>query len=868
MSIILQELVDVDILYRLIHSKKLIKWDNEQKEKLLATKQAKAKPAREIDNILAIELEQQHINNSSKERDPQYYFTIKPIKQYMTSIDKNNNTVSIIYKVNGYGRFTNTTISGIPYSYTNMFHEIRNLSAYKFVYDIDIKNCHVSLIINICNLLHIKCTELKAFAKNRDKYITTILDKSSNKTNKKDIKAFLNKILYKWETNPTTNTTIGSSFNKIFGYQAPSWLIKLKQEMKNITLSIINNPKYVEIYKWKIQQLNSQYPPVSGTQTIYNKEGKILSIIIQDFERQILEHLYKIISDDNIIVRSLIHDGMHIDKQNISLEQLSIYLNKWITNVNLHFNFSYPLELINKPMDIDESFLETTIEFTNYYYHKQEFEKKYFKIKNPLMYRYNTSYTTSYNTSSIKAPIHEMPNDEHNTQQISEFYSYDRFMKHDELIKAEQDHQYPQFITKWLDDPYKRQYETLLFYPYNGSKSPLSPNVYNTFDGFSIIPHIKSIHQYQNLQLLSEQLQQQLRIEFADKSAILLNHLKKLGKDEQGYNFLCNWIAHIFQYPNKKTECCIVLKGKQGKGKNTLFNILKAIIGEKYCVETANIDHIYGKFAGCRADKLLVLLDEVEFRNTKEELGKIKTSITTDNFILEKKGIDGITYKSFENYIFASNNDLCIPIEESNRRFFVIDVNSINYGTDDEKKSYFNNIYHIIGNKASNIIPQYDILTAFYNYMLLIPDIQAYNFEKAITKYSKDARDITTKNPVDLFLEHLLYKEAENDFRETKYTKELGFGIRIKPINGISTLQAIYKQSYLFKEYNIYYKSISNKENTMHNNMFSRELTRDRDYITDIKTEGYNMIIIDIEKWKNAFNFIQNIHEEQEIIDF
>ena len=152
--------------------------------------------------------------------------------------------------------------------------------------------------------------------------------------------------------------------------------------------------------------------------------------------------------------------------------------------------------------------------------------------------------------------------------------------------------------------------------------------------------------------------------------------------------------------------------------------------------------------------------------------------------------------------------------------------------------------------------------------MLLIPDIQAYNFEKAITKYSKDARDITTKNPVDLFLEHLLYKEAENDFRETKYTKELGFGIRIKPINGISTLQAIYKQSYLFKEYNIYYKSISNKENTMHNNMFSRELTRDRDYITDIKTEGYNMIIIDIEKWKNAFNFIQNIHEEQEIIDF
>jgi energy-coupling factor transporter ATP-binding protein EcfA2 len=825
-------------MYRLIYSRKLIEWDIEQRNKLLEAK--KTKTNKDVETIISNKINTQHEKN--KEQDPRYYFTIKPLQQYLESVDLSNSSVQVEYTVSEYGRFKNKTIQGIPYSYTNMFHQVRNLSTAEYVYDIDIKNCHATLLLNICNELNITCPELGDFCNNRNDYITDIVKETN--ISKQDIKSFLNKILYKWVDNDITE-----SFRNQFGILPPKWLTKLKQEISHNTISIINNPKYDKIKEWKLNILSHQ-------KKTYNKEGKILSIIIQDLERQILTYLYEIIINDGIIVSTLIHDGMHINKftnQNVFITPsiLESKLNTWITQVNNYYKFSYPLELINKPMDIDNSYLETTSDFSVYYHHKKKFEKTFFKIKSPLMYRYNTTYKITLSAKYNGIAPTKLPNNEDTRATISEFYSYDRFVKHDELIKAEQDHQYKDFIKKWLEDPYKRQYDTLIFYPYSDRISGLSNNIYNTFDGFEIIKYIDPI---QNKSMTDEQPDiKQLQDKFANKCNILLNHIRKLGKDNNGFNFLCNWIAHILQYPEIKTGCCIVLKGKQGKGKNTLYNILKAIIGEKYCVETANIEHIYGKFAGCRADKLLVLLDEVEFRNTKDELGKIKTSITTDNFILEKKGIDGITYRSYENYIFASNNDLCIPIEESNRRFFVIDVNDIDYGDNDEIKTYFNNIYKIIGDNTHK--PDYATLIAFYNYMILMQNVNEYDFRKAIIIFSKDALNITIRNPVDTFLEQLLYKEAEKDFEEIKYTKETGYGIRKKKINDIDILQCIYKQTYLYKRYNEFYKTISNKECNIHNNMFSRELTKDRQYISDAKIDGFNIIIINVDEWKEAYDF-------------
>ena len=166
------------------------------------------------------------------------------------------------------------------------------------------------------------------------------------------------------------------------------------------------------------------------------------------------------------------------------------------------------------------------------------------------------------------------------------------------------------------------------------------------------------------------------------------------------------------------------------------------------------------------------------------------------------------------------------------------------------------------------INPQYDILEAFYKYMLLIEDVDKYDFRKAIIDFSKDAKSITTKNPVDTFLEQLLYKESENNFEIRKFSKEIGNGIRNKIINNKEYLQAIYKQSYLFKEYNSFYRSISNKESNLHNNMFSREITKDKEYIKDIKTEGINVFIIDIEEWKLSYNFKKSILDEDGEIFF
>jgi len=143
----------------------------------------------------------------------------------------------------------------------------------------------------------------------------------------------------------------------------------------------------------------------------------------------------------------------------------------------------------------------------------------------------------------------------------------------------------------------------------------------------------------------------------------------------------------------------------------------------------------------------------------------MKTAITSDTMNIEPKGINAFEYDSYENYLGASNNDIPVELTKENRRIRIFETDQCNYGTSDEKKIFFDNLYKIIGDEDNE--PNYKVLRCFYEYMLN-HDLNNYNFEANVN--TESTLKIAKKPIVDEFLSDYLYilYNKDNNFKEEK----------------------------------------------------------------------------------------------------
>ena len=106
------------------------------------------------------------------------------------------------------------------------------------------------------------------------------------------------------------------------------------------------------------------------------------------------------------------------------------------------------------------------------------------------------------------------------------------------------------------------------------------------------------------------------------------------------YNWILDWLAHIIQYPAKKTLVCPIFYGEQGTGKSTIAEFaLQKILGLDKMLITSEP----GKFAGRFTDlhgKLLIVLNEASGESTFAITEILKDRITANTFARERKGVD------------------------------------------------------------------------------------------------------------------------------------------------------------------------------------------------------------------------------------
>lgn len=146
--------------------------------------------------------------------------------------------------------------------------------------------------------------------------------------------------------------------------------------------------------------------------------------------------------------------------------------------------------------------------------------------------------------------------------------------------------------------------------------------------------------------------------------------------NDEYYNWLMTWLAHIIQYPGKKPGSAVVIKGEKGTGKSIIFETLMKRLLNDYHYKCANSKTITSNFNFQFHSKLFVLLEEAVWGGDSNAEGVLKDMITSDTMQYEKKGETPYMDSSYVRIAMLSNTDWVVPASADERRFFVLEASS------------------------------------------------------------------------------------------------------------------------------------------------------------------------------------------------
>lgn len=158
----------------------------------------------------------------------------------------------------------------------------------------------------------------------------------------------------------------------------------------------------------------------------------------------------------------------------------------------------------------------------------------------------------------------------------------------------------------------------------------------------------------------------------------LAHHLRDVicGGNEDHYDFLLDWFAHLFQSPQSKPGCAVVLRSdKEGTGKSMIVEtLLTRIYGSQPVRVVDDMEELTRNFNSQMETTLVLGLDEALFAGSPKQRNAIYHAISSDMIDIERKGVDKYRAKSYCRFILTANAKWVVPAGIHSRRFFVLDV--------------------------------------------------------------------------------------------------------------------------------------------------------------------------------------------------
>jgi energy-coupling factor transporter ATP-binding protein EcfA2 len=194
----------------------------------------------------------------------------------------------------------------------------------------------------------------------------------------------------------------------------------------------------------------------------------------------------------------------------------------------------------------------------------------------------------------------------------------------------------------WLEWEKRRTYKNVVFLP--GEDTP--SHIYNLFRGWSVDP---------------------IRGDWSMLKGHIFENICE--SDEHLFGWFMTWLAHIIQQPTLKPGSTIVITGRKGTGKSTLFDYMNQLLG-RHGITVSQRKQIVGQFNGHLATTLLMVCEEAFWAADPQAEGVMKDMITNKSMLIEKKGYDPIQSMNYTRLALISNMDWVVPASLKDERRF------------------------------------------------------------------------------------------------------------------------------------------------------------------------------------------------------
>ena len=344
-------------------------------------------------------------------------------KYYDASLPHNDNLnkIEVKYKQNKEKIGRQYAVGSL--SLQSLPREIRHTISGLYYYDIDIVNCHPTLLLHYADEKGLNLKYLRKYVEKRTEIIDSFINDYEQP--KEIIKTEFIKII--------NGSQISSQFSN------NKFLRKYKEDIDTISNYIFKNEK-------KIRK-------IAESKKDYNIKGTITNYIMLDLENKILKTMLEFCQPIIKTSAVLIFDGFQIWKEDV--QDINILLHNLEHHIKEKLDIN--IKLVNKPMNeiIDLTGLKEKDEGRKYEDIKKQFEINHFKLINPAVYVHLFE-----NKMNFKSKL-------------------DLMMNYENLYYMESGEKVP-FIKKWLKDEKIRTYQEIDFRP----KQIIPDYIYNIFKSY------------------------------------------------------------------------------------------------------------------------------------------------------------------------------------------------------------------------------------------------------------------------------------------------------------------------------------------------------------------------------------------------
>jgi len=194
-----------------------------------------------------------------------------------------------------------------------------------------------------------------------------------------------------------------------------------------------------------------------------------------------------------------------------------------------------------------------------------------------------------------------------------------------------------------------------------------------------------------------------------EEIAYLCSHYERiLGKEN--WENISQYIAMCLKYPGQKHRWVPLIISPEGVGKGLMLRMISNMMGPRYVNENVSFADITEKHSTIVVGHLFVALNEVsvdggQYTTKRTISAKIKPFISDDFLNINEKGKPIYKYLNNCNAMIFSNDENCLHIDTSSRRYYVCNVKvSTNEIENMTKNDEFKRLWFIVENFAEELM--------------------------------------------------------------------------------------------------------------------------------------------------------------------